>query len=61
MSNEFLVCTDHTPKSNSEDLNLPTHTMDSVLGLHPVDPGLILRIPESFSENLGRNYLMLQR
>ena len=35
--------------------------MDSVLSLHPAAPGSILRIPESFSENLGRSNSMLQR
>ena len=36
-------------------------TIDSVLALHPVALGLILRIPEKFSEDLGKNNLMLQR
>ena len=36
-------------------------TMDSIHTFHPVAPGLILRNPKSFSENLGRNNLMSQR
>ena len=39
----------------------PHSTMDGIFALYPAVPGLILRVPKSFSENFGRYNSMLQR
>ena len=52
-------CSKHSKHS---EVGVGAHsTMDTVLAWHPAAPGLILRIPKSFSDNLERNNSMLQR